>query len=107
MIGQQTATINFDIQVRLEDRGEHWAAYIEPPGATVYGATEAAVRARVDQAMAFFVRSLVNEIGVERFRRYLDAHGVKNNVIVSNGRSAKMRHTLPVSFLVGEEAVVA
>lgn len=105
MTGQHTATINFDVQVRLENRGEHWAACIEPPGATVYGATEAAVRARVDQAMAFFVRSLVSEIGVERFRRYLDAHGVKNNVVVSNGRPAKMRHTLPVSFPVEVAAV--
>ena len=42
MDSQQAVTINFDAQVSLEQRGDHWAAYIEPPGTTVYGATEAA-----------------------------------------------------------------
>lgn len=107
MDSTQTATINFDAQVSLEQRGERWAAYIEPPGATVYGDTEAAARARVDEALDFFVASLVDEIGLERFRRYLDAHGVGNSVVVSNpnGPSDKMRETRPVSFPVKVAAV--
>ena len=103
---QQTATINFDAQIRLEHRGDHWAAYIEPPGATVYGDTEADVRVRVNKALDFFVDSLVGEIGVERFRRYLDGHGVQNSVIVPNGHSVRVRQTVPVSFPVEVAAVV-
>lgn len=105
MDSQQTATINFDAQVHIENRGEQWAAYIEPPGTTVYGATEAAVRERVDAALKFFVASLVDEIGVERFRRYLDGHGVKNSVVVPNGQAVKMSQTIPVSFPVEVAAV--
>ena len=105
MDSPQTATINFDAQVRLEQRGDHWAAYIEPPGATVYGDTEADVRERVNQALDFFVDSLVGEIGVERFRRYLDGHGVLNSVVVPNGHSVRVRQTVPVSFPVEVAAV--
>lgn len=106
MDSQQAATINFDAQVRLENRGDYWAAYIEPPGATVYGATEAAARERVGEALDFFVESLVGEVGVERFRRYLDGHGVKNSVVVHKDQSAKTRQTFPVSFS-AEVATVA
>ena len=105
MDSQQTATINFSAQVRLEHRGDHWAAYIDPPGATVYGDTEADVRERVNQALDFFVDSLVGEIGLERFRRYLDGHGVANRVIVPNGQAGRMRQTVPVSFPVEVAAV--
>ena len=105
MDSQQAATINFDAQVRLENRGDYWAAYIEPPGTTVYGATEAAARERVDAALDFFVTSLVGEIGLERFRRYLDGHGVANSVIVPNGQAGRIRQTVPVSFPVEVAAV--
>lgn len=107
MDSPQTATINFDAQVHLERRGDSWAAYIEPPGATVYGDTEAAARERVGEALDFFVASLVGEIGLERFRRYLDGHGVKNSVVVPNrnDRSGQMRQILPVSFPVAVAAV--
>lgn len=53
----QTTISNCDAQVRLENRGDYWAAYIEPPGTTVYGATEAEARARVNKALDFFVAS--------------------------------------------------
>ena len=105
MIGQHTATINFDVQVSLENRGDYWAAYIEPPGTTVYGDTAAAARDQVDAAVKFFVSSMVDEIGVERFRRYLDSHGVQNSVIVPNGKPVRIRQTLPVSFPVEVAAV--
>ena len=102
---QQTATINFDVQIRLDDRGDHWVAYIEPPGTTEYGATAADALARVDDALDFFVTTLVGEIGLENFRRYLDRHGVKNSVIVPNGHSVKTRQTFPVSRPVEVAAV--
>lgn len=107
MNSQQTATINFDAQVQLERRGDYWAAYIEPPGATVYGDTEAEARERVGEALDFFVASLVGEIGLERFRRYLDGHGVKNSVVVPNrsDQSGQIRQILPVSFPVEVAAV--
>ena len=106
MDSQQAATINFDAQVHMENRGDYWAAYIDPPGTTVYGATEAAARERVSEVLDFFVEGLVAEVGLERFRRYLDGHGVKNSVIVPNGQPARMRQTIPVSFSV-EVATVA
>ena len=106
MDSQQTATINFDARVRMENRGDQWAAYIEPPGTTVYGATEADAQERVNDALDFFVASLVDEIGLERFRRYLDGHDVRNSVIVPNGHSDRVRQTVPVSFPVEVAAVV-
>lgn len=106
MDSRKAATINFDAQVHLENRGDYWAAYIEPPGTTVYGTTEAAARERVSEVLDFFVESLVGEVGVERFRRYLDGHGVKNSVVVHNDQSARMRQTFPVSFS-AEVAAVA
>ena len=105
MDSHKAATINFDAQVHLENRGDYWAAYIEPPGTTVYGATEAAARERVGEVLDFFVEGLIGEVGVERFRRYLDAHGVKNSIVVPNGQSVRMRQTFPVSFPVEVAAV--
>ena len=55
MDSQQTAAINWDDRVRPEQRGERQAAYIEPPGTTGYGATEAEARERVNKALDFFV----------------------------------------------------
>lgn len=106
MDSQQAATINFDAQVHMENRGDYWAAYIDPPGTTVYGATEAAARERVSEVLDFFVEGLVAEVGLERFRRYLDGHGVKNSIVVHNDQSAKTRQTFPVSFS-AEVATVA
>ena len=57
MTMQENMAINFDAQVVFEDRGSRWAAYIEPPGMTVYGVTEEAVKARVDLALKLFVHS--------------------------------------------------
>ena len=106
MMGQHNAIINFDAQIRLQDWGDRWAAYVEPPGMTVYGATEHAVRERVDETLKFFVQAVVNEVGLARFRRYLDAHGVKNSVIEIGGHPTSARHTLPVSLPVEVAASV-
>lgn len=57
MDSPQTATINSDVQVRLEQRREQWDAPIEPPENTVYGATEAETKERVNKALDFFVDS--------------------------------------------------
>ena len=97
----QSATVSFDVQVTLKDRGDHWAAYIEPPGMTVYGPTEDAVDARVDDAIEFFKRHFRDDPdGVTKLRQYLDAHGVPN--VVTGGNEARpMRLRRPVSLLMG------
>ena len=100
MLRQGTTTITFTAQVQLEDRGDHWAAYIVPPGTTVYGATHDAVKARVDEAMSFFADSLVGAVGVERFQRYLDAHGVQNSVVVTD--DYPVQATRPAPFTVAD-----
>ena len=100
MIKQQDATINFDVQFLLDNRGDYWAAYVEPTGMTVYGATREATLARVNQAMEFFVRGMVREVGVERLRRYLDSHGVPSS-IVEHTPVGKVRHTFPFTFYLG------
>ena len=103
MDNQRTATIHFDVQVEMERRDQNWAAYIEPPGTTVYGDTEADARARVAEAVDFFAAGLLKEIGLERFRRYLDGHGVKSVVVDPDSddrpRPGKMPpETISVSF---------
>ena len=97
MVKQQDAIINCDVQVLLDNRGDYWAAYMEPTGMTVYGATREAALARVNQAMEFFVRGMVREVGVERLRRYIDSHGVPSS-IVEHTPVGKVRHTLPFTY---------
>ena len=81
MVIHNDSTINFDARVHLENRGDRWAAYIEPPGTFVYGATEQAVLARVDVALGFFVQHFSDSPdGVRKLRHYLDSHGVPNFV---------------------------
>ena len=99
MIGQHTATTSFDVRVRLEDRGDRWAAYIEPPALTVYGATESEVMARVDEGLEFFKQYFQDDPdGVRKLRQYLDSHGVPN-VVTESAPTRPMRFRRPVTFL--------
>lgn len=75
----EIATLSFAYRVSVSDCDGRWAAYIEPPGTTVYCDTKAEVRARVRDAVNFFIESVINESGVEGLRRYLDAHGVRHS----------------------------
>ena len=98
MIGQHTATINFDVQVSLENRGDYWAAYIEPPAVTVYADTEDAVRERINTPLDFFMEHFGADYdGVMRLRRYLDAHGVPS-CVVENPPVRPIRFRRPVTF---------
>ncbi len=98
MTGQHTATISFDVQVRLEDRGDRWAAYIEPPAITVYAASEDAVRERINTALDFFMEHFGADYdGVMKLRQYLDAHGVPN-VVIENAPVSPIRYRRPVTF---------
>lgn len=106
MTTQRSVTINFDAQIRLEQRADCWAAYIEPPGMTVYGATEDAVKARIDEALEFFARHFRDDPdGARKLRQYLDAHGVPNFVTEVN-RATRMHWQRPVNLLM-EVAEVA
>ena len=74
-------TLRFTATASIEDRGDYWAAYIEPTGMTVYGDTKSAAMGRVVQAMDFFKNEFATgNDGVQRFRAYLDAHGVPSLV---------------------------
>lgn len=76
-----TALLSFTVKVSVEDRGDYWAAYIEPPGMTVYGDTESAVMGRVIQAMDSFKNEFAADSdGMQQLRAYLDAHGVESRV---------------------------
>ena len=73
--------LSFTANVSIEDRGDYWAAYIEPLGMTVYGDTESAAMGRVVQAMDFFKNEFATgNDGVQKLRAYLDAHGVPSCV---------------------------
>ena len=76
-----SALLRFTVNFSVEDRGDYWAAYIEPPGMTVYGDTESAVMGRVIQAMDSFMNEFpTGNDGVQQLRAYLDAHGVPSSV---------------------------
>ena len=75
MVRSKTVRLSFTANVDLEDRIDHWSAYIDPLGMTVYGNTEEEVKDRVGKAMQFFLTTFVTSTdGVERVRRYLDSH---------------------------------
>lgn len=100
----QKSIINFDVQVHLADRGGRWAAYIEPPGMTVYGATEDAVNARVREALNFFLKHFNNDAtGGRKLRQYLDAHRVPHFVTTEEPAST-IRLRRPVSLPMGVAA---
>ena len=50
---RKTVTVSFDTMVSLEDRGDHWAARIDPLGMFVYADTRADVEKRVQDAIDF------------------------------------------------------
>ena len=96
MLGGRTVRISFTADVSLEDRGDHWAAYIEPLGMTVYGDTEDAAKDRAYQAMNFFLNNFGSgSDGIQKVRRYLDFHGVASYVTEDD---AVKRIQYPVSF---------
>ena len=85
MQNARSARIAFTANVSLEDRGDYWAAYIEPSGMTVYGDTKAAAIDRVDQALDFFMKNYAKgDDGLQKIRAYLDWHGVPSRVIYSD-----------------------
>lgn len=96
MVGRQSVTLSFNGRVRLENRVNHWAAYFEPLGMTVYGRTEEETLARVDAAVEFFVKhySDPNDEG-RKVRQYLDKHGVPSFVTVSD-MAGPIRRNHPV-----------
>ena len=63
-------TIHFDAVASLEQRGDHWAAYVEPLGLTVYGDTRAEAEARVSEGVDFFLKYAPD------VPRYLASHSV-------------------------------
>ena len=73
--------ISFTVNFTVEDRGDYWAAYMEPPGMTVYGDTESAVMSRAIQAMDSFKNEFATDgDGLQQIRAYLDAHDVPSSV---------------------------
>ena len=73
--------LSFTVNVLIENRGDYWAAYIEPLGMTVYGDTEAAAKDRVFQAINFLKKYFATkDDGAQKFRAYLDAHGVSSRI---------------------------
>lgn len=75
--------IDVTVNVSVEDRGDYWAAYIEPLGMTVYGDTKAAAIDRVDTAMNFFTKHYAKG-DVQKVIDYLKRHGVPSQVIYSD-----------------------
>ena len=91
--------ISFDAGVFLEKRDTGWAAYIEPLGMTVYGATQSDAQDRFMQAINFFLKHFGS---VEQIRAYLDAHGVRNSLTVDDENISPVRRTYPIVFPIGE-----
>lgn len=101
MQNARSARIAFTVSVSLTDRGDYWAAYIEPSGMTVYGDTEAAAIDRVDQAMDFFMKNYAKGAdGLQKLRAYLDWHDVQIHDVYSDmpedDRVKRMQY--PVGF---------
>ena len=113
-MNQGTVLFSFTINVSVEDRGDYWAAYIEPLGMTVYGDTESDAMGRVIQAMEFFKDYFATgSDGVQRFRAYLDAHGVPvttdvvhDDAVTHVQHPATTRIHYPMDFQLGVAAGV-
>lgn len=103
-----TVLLSFTVKVSVEDRGDYWAAYIEPPGMTVYGDTESAVMGRVIQAMDSFKNEFATgNDGVQQLRAYLDAHDVPSRVTIGEVQdAAATRIQRPMDFQLGVAAGV-
>ncbi len=97
MSERRTVTINFQVAVSLVKRDDCWAAYMEPPGMTVYGDTREDAENRVQQAIDFFIKHFGDgDDGIKKLRNYLDSHGVPN-FIAEADRVSPIHRTYPVS----------
>lgn len=66
--------IHFEVNIALEQRGDYWAARIEPTGITVYGRTEQGAQRRAEASLEFFLKH------VPDLPAYLDSHGIPYTV---------------------------
>ncbi len=90
MYGRKMATVSFNAEVSLEMRDDHWAAYVEPFGITVYGDTKTETESRLNQGIEFFLKYAPN------IRKYLDSHGIPHYITEDDETNA-VRRTYPVS----------
>ena len=94
--------ISFSLNVLIENRGDYWEAYIEPLGMTVYGDTESAAKDRVFQAMDFLNKYFdTKDDGAQRFRAYLDAHGIPSLVTtdaVQDDAATRVQYSVPMDI---------
>ena len=96
MVAKRGFTVSFDVHVRMQRRDDHWAAYMEPLGATVYGDTEQDAEARVNQAVNAFLNALSDQHSDDpagAIRQYLDSHGVKHTIEYANTEPPQARHS--------------
>ena len=66
-----TTSITFDALAEISQRNGVWVAFIDPPGTTVYGDSEAEVRENIGTALELFADTLIGSIGEKRFLAYL------------------------------------
>ena len=81
----QAFNIRLSYDVSLEDRGNHWAAFIEQIGTTVYAQDKQAALKRADEMVEFIVASFNEHGTLDDFRRYLDNHGIQHTITEAAG----------------------
>ena len=83
-----TARVFAQVDVRLDDRGDHWAGRIERIGTTVYGADIDEVKARVKLAMQEVARYFAK---ADAFSAYLHRKGVPHTIDKDNAPKRLVR----------------
>ena len=74
MVGTKLATVSFDTTVSLEDRGDYWAARIDPVCMFAYADTADGARQRAREMMDFWLKNTPD------IRPYLDSHQIPYTV---------------------------
>ncbi len=93
-------TVSFETTVCLIDRGDYWAARIDPVCMFAYGDTAAAARQRAGEMMDFWLKNTPD------IRPYLDSHQIPYTVDYIDDEdeetgSVKLTYSMPVKTLVG------
>ncbi len=88
------AIVNLDFTAVKENRGDHWAAYIDPTGTTVYADDEAALDARVEQFISLFLSVAPDVMG------YLHAHHVPHTVEYDGHQVNPLAQRYPTTVII-------
>ena len=77
--------IRISTDISMQDRGDHWAARIDPLCIIGYGDTKKAAHDRVNWMLSTGINILSDQGGLDAVKSYLDGRGAKYEIFEPSG----------------------